>query len=276
MSKIKLAFSTNAFKRHSLDDAVRKIAQVGYEGVEILCDAPHAYPPTFGDSQVEAAKDTITSLGMQISNLNAFTLFAIGDTYHPSWIDRDDSRRRIRIHHTIDCLRLARKLGARTISTEPGGPKTERPRTEMLELFAAGLREAALVAEAEGIELLVEPEPGLLIEKSSEFKDFMKTVDSEFLKLNFDIGHFYCVSEDPAALVKELAPYIGHFHLADIASSRIHNHLIPGRGAIDFSPVFDAVRSIGYRGFVTVELYPYQDNPVLAATEAYNYLKRIA
>jgi hypothetical protein len=29
---------------------------------------------------------------------------------------------------------------------------------------------------------------------------------------------------------------------------------------------------IGYDGFVTVELYPYQDCPVQAAKEAYHYL----
>jgi sugar phosphate isomerase/epimerase len=48
--------------------------------------------------------------------------------------------------------------------------------------------------------------------------------------------------------------------------------LIPGKGSIDFRSVFDAMDDIGYQGFVTVELYPYQDNPVDAAKEAYNYL----
>jgi sugar phosphate isomerase/epimerase len=32
---------------------------------------------------------------------------------------------------------------------------------------------------------------------------------------------------------------------------------------------------IGYDGFVTVELYPYQENPVQAASEAFNYLLNI-
>jgi fructoselysine 3-epimerase len=52
----------------------------------------------------------------------------------------------------------------------------------------------------------------------------------------------------------------------------VHNHLIPGRGEIDFRPVFAAMDDIGYDGFVTVELYPYQDCPVQAAKEAYHYL----
>ena len=112
---IKLAFSTNAFKRYSIEDSIREIANVGYSGVEILCDVPHAYPHTFTDDQVRALKKTLASFNMQISNLNAFTLYAIGDTYHPSWID--DSREML-IEHTIECIRLAKKIVAKNLSKE--------------------------------------------------------------------------------------------------------------------------------------------------------------
>ena len=118
---INLAFSTNAFKRYSLEDSIREIAKIGYSGVEILCDIPHAYAPIFKDDQVRSLKKTLALSNMQISNLNAFTLYAIGDTYHPSWIE--DSRE-MRIQHTIECIMLAKKMGAKHLSTEPGGPVT--------------------------------------------------------------------------------------------------------------------------------------------------------
>src|SRR5215217_7511091 len=207
---INLAFSTNAFKRYSLEDSIREIAKVGYRGVEILCDTPHAYAPTFKDDQVRSLKKTLTSSNMQISNLNAFTLYAVGDTYHPSWID--DSRE-IRIEHTIECIRLAKKVGAKHLSTEPGGPVPPPPPPE-----------ADPPQQIQDIRLLE--------------------------KMFFD----------------------GVTRVAKIADARIHNHLIPGKGSIDFRRVFDAIDDIGYRGFVTVELYPYQDNPVQAAEEAYSYL----
>ena len=283
---IKLAFSTNAFKRYSIEDSIREIANVGYSGVEILCDVPHAYPHTFTDDQVRALKKTLASFNMQISNLNAFTLYAIGDTYHPSWID--DSRE-MRIEHTIECIRLAKKIGAKHLSTEPGGPvppltpSSQPPPSSQQQyqdigrlekIFLDGVTRVVKMAEEEDIKVLIEPEPGLLIENSRQFKNFMKKeiINSKYIRLNFDISHFYCVNEDPAKTVYELSDYIEHFHLADIAHTRIHNHLIPGRGSIDFRSVFDAMDDIGYRGFVTVELYPYQDNPVEAAKEAYNYL----
>jgi sugar phosphate isomerase/epimerase len=221
---------------------------------------------------------------MQISNLNAFTLYAIGDTYHPSWIE--DSRE-MRIEHTIECIRLAKKIEAKHLSTEPGGPmpppspppSLSSPQQQyqdisrLEKIFLDGVTRVAKMAEEEDIKVLIEPEPGLLIENSRQFKNFMtKIINSKYIRLNFDIGHFYCVNEDPAKVVYELSDYIEHFHLADIAHTRIHNHLIPGKGSIDFRSVFDAMDDIGYQGFVTVELYPYQDNPVDAAKEAYNYL----
>ena len=274
---MKLAFSTNAFKRYSLAESIKEIASIGYDGVELLCDTPHAYPPDLDKEKIQSIRNLLSSHNMQISNLNAFTLYAINDVYHPSWIEDDEELRESRIQHTIDCLRLAEQVGARNISTEPGGPVNDKIKNsaELEKIFLAGILRAAKIAEQIEVKILVEPEPALLLENSKQFKNFMSKVNSEYVRLNFDIGHFFCVREDPASLVYELSDYTEHFHLADISDTRIHNHLIPGHGAIDFVSVFDAIDKIGYQGFVTVELYPYQSNPIDAAKVAYDYLKNI-
>ena len=143
-----------------------------------------------------------------------------------------------------------------------------------MDLFANGIREVLPQAEKKQIKILIEPEPELLLESSTEFLHFMKEFDSEFLKLNFDIGHFYCVNEDPSALILKLQKYIEHFHMADI-KNRKHFHLIPGHGSIDFKTVFAKMDEIGYDGYVTVELYPYKTNPVDAALESMKYISSI-
>ena len=51
-------------------------------------------------------------------------------------------------------------------------------------------------AEKEGVLLLIEPEPGLLIETADQFLELMQHVDSPAIGLNFDIGHFFCVGDD--------------------------------------------------------------------------------
>ena len=43
---MQFAFSSNAFTNFSLKDSIKQISKVGYTGVEIMCDIPHAYPPT--------------------------------------------------------------------------------------------------------------------------------------------------------------------------------------------------------------------------------------
>lgn len=47
-------------------------------------------------------------------------------------------------------------------------------------------------AEDQGVKVLVEPEPGLLLENSQDFLSFIKSIQSEYIRLNFDIAHFYC------------------------------------------------------------------------------------
>jgi sugar phosphate isomerase/epimerase len=63
-----------------------------------------------------------------------------------------------------------------------------------------------------------------------------------------------------------------HYHIEDIADTRVHRHLIPGRGAIDLEATLGAIAATGYSGWLTVELYPYIDSPDEAAREAHEYM----
>ncbi|HZW30991.1 MAG TPA: sugar phosphate isomerase/epimerase, partial [Isosphaeraceae bacterium] len=91
--------------------------------------------------------------------------------------------------------------------------------------------------------------------------------------LNFDVGHAYCVGEDLPRAIAQLAPHIRHYHVEDIAASRVHHHLVPGTGAIDFAAVVAAIRRTGYNGWLTVELYPFLDDPDAAARSAFAVLR---
>ena len=124
--------------------------------------------------------------------------------------------------------------------------------------------------------LLIEPEPGLLIERFEQYLEFVDRIDSPLVGLNFDIGHAYCVGEDPQDWIARMAAHTRHYHLEDIAATRVHQHLIPGRGAIDFAATLAAIEKTGYDGWLTVELYPYLDDPDAAAREAREYLLRCA
>ena len=276
-----LAFSSNAYLNYSFSEAVRRIASIGYRGIEVMADVPHAWPAFLLSEQKQAIRDSLAAHNLAISNVNAFMMHAVNDRrqryWHPSWMEPDPHYRAVRVDHTKRALTLARELGARCITTEPGGPVAPgQSWSAALKLFVEELKPVAEHAEKEGVLLLVEPEPGLLIEIAEQFEEFMRHVDSPAVGLNFDVGHMYCVGEDPAAALRRLARFVRHVHLEDIAASRVHQHLVPGAGAIDFPATFQALREIGYEGWVTVELYPYIDDPDGAARAAFEFVHAVA
>jgi sugar phosphate isomerase/epimerase len=277
---MRLAFSTNAYLHYSFTEAVRRLAALGYKGVEIMADVPHAWPAFLLDEQKQAIRDALRQNDLAISNINAFMMHAVNDPrqryWHPSWIEPDPHYRRIRVEHTKRCLTLARELGAACITTEPGGPVEPGDSwSRALCTFVEEIKPVVELAEKEGVLLLVEPEPGLLIETMDQFLEFRQHLDSPALGLNFDIGHAYCVGDDPATNIPRLAEHIRHIHLEDIAATRVHQHLVPGDGAIDFAATLRAIQAIDYRGWVTIELYPYIDNPDEAARRARHYILTI-
>jgi sugar phosphate isomerase/epimerase len=271
-SLMKFAFSSNAFLRYDLLETIKIISGLGYQGIEIMADVPHAYPRHLTKQDILDIRKALDDNNLEISNINAFMHHADGDTYHPSWIEKDPALRAKRVEYTLRCLDLAKELGAANISTEPGGPLDGMSRSEGLSLYKEGLKAVEDKARQNNVRILIEPEPGLLIETSSQFMEVIEDLDTDVFGLNFDIGHFFCVGEDPAELVPQMKSLARHFHLEDIASTREHHHLLPGKGAIDLHCVLDTINRIDYGGFVTVELYTYEHAAIDAAVEALKYL----
>ena len=268
-------YSTNAYVKYPLIEAIDRIARLGFGGVEIICDEPHLYPPDYNENGMKDLKRTIEKNRLRVTNLNAFTLFAVGDTYLPSWIEPDAERRNIRIRHTLDCLNLAKTLDCSNISVPPGGPLMDMSRDQAFALFYKGLEKVIPLAEELDIKVLIEPEPKLLMENTQEFLSFIKDVKSDAVGINFDVGHFFCAGEDPCIAFEKLCQWVGHVHLEDIGADRSHNHLIAGLGAIKFMDVFKTIKRLGYTGDISLELYPYVDIPDEAGKESLEFLKPI-
>ena len=278
---MKLAFSSNAYLHHSVEATIRRVAEIGYDGIEILADVPHAWPAGLLPEQIESLRRTVEECGLEISNVNAFMMNAVADPrqpyWHPSWIDPDPHYRAIRREHTKRSLHLAQAIGAPHITTEPGGPLAEgQSRREASDLFYEELMPCLDMAAELEMPLLIEPEPELLIERFDQYLEFVDRLDSPWVGLNFDIGHAYCVGEDPQDWVEPMASHTMHYHLEDIAASRRHEHLVPGRGAIDFAATLAAIKRTGYDGWLTVELYPYINEPDGAARDALAYLTSLS
>ena len=170
-------YSTNAFVKFSLLDSMDRIARLGFKGVEIMGDRPHLYPPDYDKDKLTELKKRIEQNHLTVTNINSFTLFAVGDTYLPSWIEADSRRRDIRVRHTIDSLHIAHQLGCQNISVPPGGPlENNISRKDAFKLFHEGIDKVVATAEELDVKVLIEPEPELLMENTAEFQSFIKLV----------------------------------------------------------------------------------------------------
>ena len=278
---MKLAVSTNAYLNYSFPETARRLAALGYSGLELMADVPHAWPAYLLESQKQVIREAMAEHKLAFSNVNAFMMHAVNDQrqkyWHPSWIEPDVNYRQVRIDHTVRALSLAAELGAPCVTTEPGGPVPDGMTwANALKLFVEMLKPVVEHAESVKVPLLIEPEPDLLIETADQYLEFARHFDSPYLGLNFDIGHFYCVNDDPAATVRKLAPLIRHVHLEDIAATRKHHHLVPGEGVIDFHATLKALKDVGYDRWVTIELYTYHEDPDGAAKTARDRVLKIA
>ena len=277
---MKLAFSSNAYLRFTIEDTIARVASLGYTGIELLADAPHAWPANLLEVQKQSIRDALAKHRLTISNINAFMMNAVADPrqpyWYPSYIEPDPHYRAIRREHTKRALQLAQELGAPHITIEPGGPLASgQSWKDGAEVFYNELMPCVEVAEKLRVPILIEPEPELLIERFQQYLDFVGRIDSAMVGLNFDVGHAYCVGEDPQDWVAKMAGHTRHYHLEDIAASRVHQHLVPGHGAIDFGATLTAIKKTGYDGWLTVELYPYGEDPDSAAREAKSFLETL-
>lgn len=277
----RLAYSSNAYMRFDVEEAIARIAALGYFGIELMADTPHLWPTDVTPARIDSVQNALQRHGLAISNINAFMMNKIGDKrqpyWHPSWIESDAAYRQIRIDHTRAALTLARHLAAPHITTEPGGPIEAGGTYKVaMSLFVEMLKPVVEYAEREGVVLLIEPEPGLLIERFDQYLELADRIDSPHLALNFDIGHAYCVGEEPAEWIPKMARHTRHYHFEDIASSRVHEHMVPGSGAIDFTATIRAIHATDYQGWITVELYPFVEDPDAAGRAAKHHLEQIA
>jgi sugar phosphate isomerase/epimerase len=275
-----LAYSSNAYMNYSVEETIARIAELGYQGLELLADVPHAWPAGLLPERKESIRQCLEQHGLRISNINGFMMNAVADPrqpyWHPSWIEPDCHYRAIRREHTKRALQLAKELGAPSIQTEPGGPlQTDQSWHAATDIFYEEIMPCVELAEQLEVFLLIEPEPGLMIETFEQYLEFANRINSPWIGLNFDIGHAFCVGQDPQHWIPKMAAHTKHYHLEDIAATRRHAHLVPGQGVIDFPAVLREIAISGYHGWITVELYPYIDDPDGAGLEAKRLLEEI-
>jgi sugar phosphate isomerase/epimerase len=277
---MKLSFSTNAFVRFRVVEAIGIIAKTGYSGVEILADIPHLYPLSTTGPELDVVADSLQKNRIEAANINANT--AVGyygakfwePLFEPSLANPERDARKWRVEFTKKCIDMAAFLSCRNVSVTSGRMVPGvKPETSWA-LLKQSIFEIVEYAAARHVRVGMEYEPGLLVERADELEGLILEIGAENFGANLDFGHSHLAGEAPVDVAERLASRIFHIHLEDIRG-RKHYHLIPGEGDIDFEDIFRALAGIEYDGFVTVELYTCPENPAQAARKAFDYLRDV-
>jgi len=200
---VKLSFSSNGFVRYSVFDAIKKIADSGYTGIELLADVPHLYIPEIDTDCLYKLKEVLRRRSLKVANLNVNT--ACGyykqkfwePLFEPSLANPDPEARKWRLDYTLKAIAIAADIGSPTISITSGRPVSGCEPERGLEFLAASVKTILALATEKNIQVAIEYEPGLLIENSKELKSFLNQIDSPLLGANLDLGHCQVAGENP-------------------------------------------------------------------------------
>jgi len=276
---MKLAFSTNAYTRYSLTDALEGIKAAGLEGVEILADKPHAYPEEIDDALIKEVNRTLERLNLKVSNVNANCSFgywkdAPGEPYfEPSLISPIETHREDRSRMILKTLNFAKQIGARNISITSGRCLGGMPPDAAIKQFRESILPVLDRADQVGVDVGIELEPGLYLEYATELREWIDRLKHPRFGANLDVGHSHVLGENIAEVVDQLAGRIWNLHIEDLPG-RKHYHMIPGEGNYDWKPLHRALIDIKYDRFATVELYTHTQDPQSAANKSFAFLNQ--
>ena len=80
---MKLAFSSNAYMKFSIEETIERIAGIGYSGLEVLADVPHAWPVNLLPERRKSITDSLVRHNLRVSNVNGFMMNAVAEPRQP-------------------------------------------------------------------------------------------------------------------------------------------------------------------------------------------------
>lgn len=236
--KIKLAFRTSGFKKKDIFTALKIIRGAGYDGVELCLEHPDLHPAILNSKGINKIKGYMEAIEIETAAVS----------YHGK-LDSLEEKFRL----SAEGMRICKDFGFPFIiisSVKRGKKKRD---TEFME-FLKFMKRLCKLASRRNILIALEPEPDTVIHGTEEMERLFEGVQSDYLKVNLDIGHCFITEGEIYKTVKSLNDRIIHIHIDDIKDV-VHEHLIPGEGDIDFRRVFSALEDINYKGFWTIDLF---------------------
>jgi len=269
-----LGYNTNGLAHHDPLQAIDLLAEIGYRSVALTLD--HGLLGPFQPDvarQLEQVRERLERHALRsVVETGARFLLDARVRHEPTLMTAQPRQRARRIDFLRHAIDMAAALGSDCVSLWSGTLRDEVPVEVGLERLAAALGPVLEHAARREVRLGFEPEPGMFIDTLAHFERLLRWVDSPWLRLTLDVGHLYCQGEMPIAdYVLRWGDRLVNVHLEDMRAG-VHEHLMFGEGEMDFPPILDALRRVGYQGGLHVELSRHSHDGAAAARRAFDFL----
>jgi protein FrlC len=252
---------------YPLEETIKRLSRIGYEGIEIGCASPHAYPPTLTKERRKETKKILDHYGMEVSSM----LAALSGGPGHNVASPIPEERRHTIEHLKDIAELCEEWDCKTILYIPGWQVFGTSLKQAWEWSIEALTEVAEAAANYGVTLVIEPtsHDSNLVDRCDDALQMMREVNKPNVKVMFDTFHALYRREVSTDYIYAMGKDLHHIHLSD------NDRLAPGQGRCDFVGVIQALKDINYEGWLAMEIgFDRRDiEPDLVARQAYEYLK---
>jgi sugar phosphate isomerase/epimerase len=254
------SWTYTAYGSPASDQLFRRLADIGYEGVE-LSGSPNQHPPSRYTtvSERRALRDHFKNFGLEPCGLNA-------RLNQNSPLSRSAE---IRSRYVAECVQVAQfcaDVGISTIrvDTELPPPVPPSEKRDLRDLLIDTWYRCARAIEPHGVTLVWEYEPQFAFNLPNDILGIVRAVDHPNFTALFDTSHTYCSvvkgaradgAHEPfpsgmTGFIAALGGRIGRVHLADSDGS-LHDeststHMPLGTGKVDFKAVLEALLKAGY------------------------------
>ncbi|GAB3813182.1 sugar phosphate isomerase/epimerase family protein [Micromonospora zhanjiangensis] len=273
---LRFGYGTNGFANHRLHDALGVLADLGYVGVALTLDHDHLDPYAPGlAARVAAVGRRLDALGLGlVIETGARYLLDPWRKHAPTFLDDDPSRR---VDFLRRAVRIGADLGAEAVSCWAGVRPAAVDEATAWDRLVAGCAEVVSAADAAGVPLGFEPEPGMLVEDIAGWHRLRRALgEPPGFGITLDVGHCRCLEPLPVPdCVAAVAPYLVNVQIDDMRRGT-HEHLEFGTGEIDFPPVLAALAAAGYPGLVAVELPRHSHAAPTVARDSLTFLRTAA
>jgi sugar phosphate isomerase/epimerase len=266
---MKFAICNEIFKGWKLEDTLSYAKRLGYSAVEIA-------PFTLADSvtgisrgERQKIRDSAARIGIEIAGIHWVLVKPEG-----LYINHTDANIRERTSHYFrELVDFCADIGGKVIVV--GSPKQRNimpgVSPEQGWVWASQtFQEAVARAEKRQVTVCLEPlgpAETNFVNTAADAVRFVNQFDSANFKIILDVKAMCTEAKPIPQIIRESFPHFAHFHAND------KNLKGPGFGDVDFKPIAAALKQIGYNGYVSVEVFNFDEGPEVIATKSVEYLK---